>query len=188
MDKKPGILEKVKALKGKKGADTVIIIVIIAAIGFIYFSSYGTTGGSEEAEPTPTAKQSVQTADTEKRLAEVLSSIQGAGKVDVMITYESGTELVPAVNTETQTDTQDQESENGTESTTKSENTSSELVTVQNNGNSEAVVLRENEPKVRGVVVIAEGANDITVRMQLAQAVCTVLDVDQNSVDVFVMK
>ncbi len=49
-------------------------------------------------------------------------------------------------------------------------------------------MLREDQPKVRGVVVIAKGAGDISVRMQLAQAVCTVLDVDPSQVEVFVMK
>lgn len=187
MEKKLGILEKVRALKGKKGLDTVIVIVIIAAIAFIYFSSYSAPSGSGEEKPSDTAAQ-MQTVDLEKRLADVLSSIQGAGKVEVMVTYETGTQLVPAVNTQTETQIDEQDDQNGNQNTTKSENTSSELVTVENNGNSEAVVLREDEPKVRGVVVIAQGAGDITVRMQLAQAVCTVLDVDQNSVEVFVME
>ena len=187
MEKKQSILEKVRSLKGKKGLDTIIIIIIIAAIAFIYFSSYVAPGGTEEPEPSDPITAQPETADVEQRLSEVLSSIQGAGKVEVMVTYESGTELVPAVNTQTQTDVEEQDNQNGNQ-TTKSENTSSELVTVQNDGNSEAVVLREDEPTVRGVVVIAQGANDVTVRMQLAQAVCTVLDVDQSNVEVFVMK
>lgn len=186
MEKKPGIMELIRSLKGKKGLDTVIIVVIIAAIAFIYFTSFMGPAQTEEPAPTATPVQA-QTQDVEQRLALVLSSIQGAGKVEVMVTYESGAQMVPAMNTETQTDTQEQ-NQNGTQSTTKSENTSNELVTVQNDGNSQAVVLREDEPKVRGVVVIAQGAGDIAVRMQLSQAVCTVLDVDQTQVEVFVMK
>ena len=186
MEKKPGIMEILRLLKGKKGLDTVIIIVIIAAIAFIYFTSFIGSAGTEEPVPAATPEQA-QTIDVEERLARVLSSIQGAGQVEVMVTCESGAEKVPAVNTQTQTDKEEQ-NQNGGQSTTKSENTSSELVTVQNDGNSEAVVLREDEPIVRGVVVIAQGAGDVAVRMQLSQAVCTVLDVDQSQVEVFVMK
>ena len=188
MEKKLGILDKARSLKGKKGLDTIIVIVIIAAIAFIYFSSYGAPAETGQAVPSDSTTAQTQTVDIEQRLSGVLSSIQGAGKVELMVTYESGSELVPAVNTQTQTDVEEQDDQNGGQSTTKSENISSELVTVQNDGNSEAVVLREDEPKVRGVVVIAQGAGDVTVRMQLAQAVCTVLDVDQSSVEVFVMK
>ncbi|MFZ5975843.1 MAG: stage III sporulation protein AG [Bacillota bacterium] len=187
MEKKQGILEKVLALKGKKGLDTIIVIVIIAAIAFIYFTSFSTPSDSKEPAPSASAAKT-QTADLEKRLAEVLSSIQGAGRVEVMVTYESGAQIVPAVNTKTQTDVEEKDDQNGNQTTSKSENTTSELVTVQNNGSSEAVVLREDQPQVRGVVVIAQGAGDVNVRMQLAQAVCTVLNVDQSSVDVFIMK
>ena len=187
MENKKGIMEMLRSLKGKKGLDTVIIIVIIAAIAFIYFTSFVGQSDTEETVPKATPNRQAESADVEQRLARVLSSIQGAGQVDVMVTYESGSQKVPAMNMQTQTDTEEQ-SQNGSQSTTKSENSSSELVTVQSDGNSEAVVLREDEPKARGVVVIAQGAGDVTVRMQLAQAVCTVLDVDQSQVEVFVMK
>ncbi|MGI5908340.1 MAG: hypothetical protein ACOX8O_06885 [Christensenellales bacterium] len=186
MEKKQGIMKLLRSLKGKKGLDTVIIIVIIAAIAFIYFTSFAPPAGSGEPSPAPTPQQA-QAAGIEQRLARVLSSISGAGEVEVMVTYESGSQLVPAMNTKTQTDTQEQ-NQSGNQSTTKSETTSNELVTVQKEGSSEAVVLREDQPKVRGVVVIAKGAGDISVRMQLAQAVCTVLDVDPSQVEVFVMK
>lgn len=42
-------------------------------------------------------------------------------------------------------------------------------------------------PKIRGVIVIAEGAADISVRFSLAAAVSTVLGIDENSVEVFAM-
>ena len=180
--------EKISALKGKKGLDTLLVVVVIAAIAFIYITSYG--GSSNQNEKTvdtvaPAATQSVDDGDLEPKLESALSSIRGAGTVKVLVTYESGSELVPAMNTQTQTD-DEQKGDSG--SATSSENTKSELATIQKNGDSAAVVLREDAPKVRGVVVIAQGAGDVSVRMQLAQAVCTVLSIEQSKVEVFEMQ
>jgi len=187
MENKQGILDKIRALKGKKGLDTILIIVVIAAIALIYFTSYSAPAGEQEKEAAAEANAPAATpgTDLEEKLEKALSSIRGAGAVRVLITYESSAELVPAMNTETQTN-EETGSDDG--STTSSQTTRSEMATVQNDGDSEAVVLRENEPMVRGVVVVAQGASDVAVRMQLAQAVCTVLDIEQSKVEVFEME
>ena len=41
--------------------------------------------------------------ETEERLKSVLSCIRGAGEVEVMITYDTGAQIVPAMSTDTQT-------------------------------------------------------------------------------------
>ncbi len=187
MEKDNNFFAKLSFLKGKKGMDFILVIIIILAIIFIYFTTYASPSSSNEAEETPVdvSQVSSDTTDTEVRLSQVLSSIKGAGEVEVMITYESGAELVPAMNTQTDSTSQSQE-DNGT--TTDTQSTKSEMVTVESNGDSKALVVREDEPLVRGVVVIAQGAGEVSVRMELSQAVCTVLNIDQNKVEVFEMK
>lgn len=186
MEKDNNFFAKLSFLKGKKGMDFILVIIIILAIIFIYFTTYASPSSSNEAEETSVevSQVSSDTTDTEARLSQVLSSIKGAGEVEVMITYESGTELVPAMNT--QTDSTSQSEGEGT--TTNTQSTKSEMVTVESNGDSKAMVVREDEPLVRGVVVIAQGAGEVSVRMELSQAVCTVLNIDQNKVEVFEMK
>ena len=51
----------------------------------------------------------------------------------------------------------------------------------------EAIVLKELLPKVCGVVVVAEGARDVTVNMDIVSAVSTVLGIKQSNVQVFEM-
>jgi stage III sporulation protein AG len=49
-------------------------------------------------------------------------------------------------------------------------------------------VLTEIEPTVRGVIVIAEGAADVSVRVKLSNAVMTVLGISADRIEVFEMK
>ena len=125
--------------------------------------------------------------ETEERLKNVLSCIRGAGEVEVMITYDTGAQIIPAMSTDTQTGIT-QSSGTGTESVTENRTESSRPATVSQTGGNEAIVLTEKQPVVRGVIVIAEGAADITVRMNLQNAVRTVLGVDLSCIDVFEMK
>ena len=123
----------------------------------------------------------------EERLQEVLSNIKGTGKVSVMITYESSSEVVCANNVETQTNTVTEKSENGgiKESETVIENRSPITVGTQNN--ESALVVVEKEPKIKGVIVVAQGAENISVKMELQKAVETVLQVSPSQVEIFAM-
>ena len=121
--------------------------------------------------------------ETEERLKSVLSCIRGAGKVEVMITYDTGARIVPAMSTDTQTGITQ-----SAESVTENRTESSRPVTVSQGGGNEAIVLTEKQPIVRGVIVIAEGAADIAVRINLQNAVRTVLGIELSCIEVFEMK
>ena len=106
-----------------------------------------------------------------------------AGKVEVMITYESDGELVPAY----QREENENRSSNGTQES-YSLSSSNKIVTVYEQGTTTALILMKKKPQVKGVIVIAQGASDLTVRMSLSQAVRTVLQVSADRVDIFEMK
>lgn len=118
--------------------------------------------------------------ELEQRLMDTLSCVRGAGKVKVMITYDTGAELVPAMST----DVTSSVSEAG-ENQMRTE--SSSPVTAYRNGENEAIVLMEKEPTVRGVIVVAQGAADVSVRLKLQAAVQAVLGVEASRVEVLEM-
>ena len=62
-----------------------------------------------------------------------------------------------------------------------------EIVTINGSNGSVALVLREDSPEVKGVLVIAEGADDIGVKLSLLNAVKTILNVSLDKVDVYKM-
>lgn len=185
---KQGFFSKLmQRFKGKKKFELIIIIIIIIAIIAIFASSYIKPQENPATQPSVKAeeKTSDQTQDLEAKLEAVLSKIKGAGNVRVMITYESGPELVPAIDSSSQTSTQEESGQ--TTKTTITENEAQKPVTVQQDNGTQPLVITEKEPKIRGVIVIAEGAGDIRVKMDLLRAVQTVLSVDAECVDVFVM-
>ena len=117
----------------------------------------------------------------------MLSSIRGAGKVKVMITYDTSSRLVPAMSTDVQSGTTENRG-TGSESITQTRTESSRPATVSTSGGAETIVLTEIEPTIRGVIVIAEGAADVSVRLKLQNAVITVLGITAERIDVFEMK
>ena len=123
-------------------------------------------------------------ADLETRLRAVLSSIRGAGEVEVLITYESGTELVTALSTNVNSNCS--ETSDGEKSSTNTQTTEvSQPATVNGNGGNEPIILMEKQPVVRGVIVVAEGAADIRVKLDLQRAVTAVLDIPLSKIEVF---
>lgn len=147
--------------------------------------------GGEKAESTgdDTVKQYEQSdiEALEERLESILGSIRGAGRVRVMITYDTSSRLVPAMSTDVQSGTTENTSgESQSVSETRTE--SSRPATISGSGGTETIVLTEIEPTVRGVIVTAEGAADVSVRLKLSNAVMTVLGISADRIEVFEMK
>lgn len=136
---------------------------------------------------TKAAAEESGVAELEKRLEGVLGSIRGAGRVRVMITYDTSSRLVPAMSTDIQSGTTENTS-NGGQSVSETRTESSRPATISGSGGAETIVLTEIEPTVRGVIVIAEGAADISVRVKLSNAVMTVLGISADRIEVFEMK
>lgn len=107
----------------------------------------------------------------EEKLENILSEIGGAGKVAVAISVESGRETVIAKEITTS------KTENGTEIVEKP-------VII----NGQTVVLKELYPKITGVLIVAEGASNITVMTRMQQAAISLLDININQIEILTMK
>ena len=184
--KKDYLSKLVAKMKTNKRFEITVYVVLIGLAILVYFLA-ASPGGKEkntsDATSDATEQVSVGPQELETRLSKVLSNMQGAGKVEVMITYESGSEIVPAMNVDRQTSTET--SDDGSKST---QNESSTPATISGGSNNELIVLTELEPKIRGVIVVAEGADDYKVKMNLQYAVQTVLGVKANCIEIFSME
>nr|WP_317332391.1 stage III sporulation protein AG [uncultured Romboutsia sp.] len=121
-------------------------------------------------------------ATLEEKLKNILSQIEGAGEVDVMITYESSEEIQPAFNTNTTTEETKEVDQQGGERTVT---TSSENKTMITSTSNEPIVIKTNQPKINGVIVVATGAKDLTVKETLYSAVQTALQVQGHQVEIY---
>ena len=86
----------VDRLKANKRLEIAVYCGLGALCLLLCLPTYGGKKQKEEAKDTETVQQD----DLEQRLMDTLSCVRGAGKVKVMITYETGKEKIPAMNTD----------------------------------------------------------------------------------------
>lgn len=167
-------------IKGIKNIEIIIAAILVVAILLIYFMPGNDQGGLTK---NATVVSSDEEPEEAQRLAQTLSQIKGAGNVKVMITYESNGEIVPAY----QQDITESGNTSGNQ-VTYSKTQSNKIITVNQQGGAGALIIKEKKPEIKGVIVIAEGAADLKVKLSLYKAVQTVLQVNATKVDIFEMK
>ena len=122
----------------------------------------------------------------EADLASILSKIQDAGRVSVMITLESGAEIIPAKDESTSDKVTNEKDTSGGTRIINEKTTDDKIVfTAAQGGNSKPLIIKEINPEVKGVIVVAEGAKDSKVKLKISRAVQTVLDIPAYRVTVY---
>jgi len=158
----------------------IIILCVICLIAIILFLGVDNNSKSITSSIETSGQYEYQTtmqycSELESKLEKVLSQIKGAGQVSVMISVEGSPELVYAVDSDTKV------SNNSNGSTTT--NSSSPII-VQTNGTSGPLILTENLPTVKGVIVVSSGATDIGIKLDILSAVSTLLDISTEKISV----
>lgn len=184
-------IERIKKIKNIEYFIFILAIAIIIGLFGNWFQPKEDIQAVNENYDSSDTQQAVindEDSDQEYRLKKVLSTIKGAGRVEVMITYKSGAELIPAMNTvESNTETEERDSNGGIRKVSQVDS-NSQPVSMSTSEGTKPLITREVQPEVLGVIVVAEGAEDILVQMELQKAVQTVLGVDSNQVDIFIMR
>lgn len=157
------------------------ILLLAAGRGFSFF------GGDAPEEPSQETKQAAATDSdraTERRMAELLSKVEGAGQVDVMLTYRR-TEEKTVARDEVREETVTAEGGKTAEALRVE---SKAVLTEDRSGNTLPLILSAASPEVEGVVIVAEGGGDPTVCGALNQAAQALLDVPAHKIAVLKMK
>jgi len=121
----------------------------------------------------------------ERRLSEVLSLVQGAGRVEVMLTLSQSREIVLAEDvTSNESLVKEVDSAGGNRENHSLSKDMRTILIQSPRGGQEPIILREMVPRVEGVIIVAEGGDDVFVREALMRAARTVLGVDIHKVQV----
>ena len=124
--------------------------------------------------------------DLEARLEDILSTVRGAGTVRVLVTYATAGERVAA--TVSTRDASASETSGGATATRSEQSRETrQPATVTTEGGQSPIILVEREPEIRGVIVVAQGAADPAVRLDLQRAVQAVTGVPLSCIEVFEM-
>ncbi|MCR5809628.1 MAG: hypothetical protein K6G56_08760 [Clostridiales bacterium] len=163
----------IEKLRDNRKLEIAVYAALILTAAVIFVLSGGISCEGKERSETPEAVEIQQPRDPEEtleaRLERILGGISGAGRVRVMVTFETETAS---------------SGETGAASGGSSSLTGSYLFPSQGTAREET---SRASQRVRGVIVVAEGAEDISVKLALQNAVMTVLGIDPKAIGVFPM-
>ncbi len=171
-DRAKKLFEKLKKIKHIEIYIAVGFALVLAMVYFIFLSPNKTeedTGSTQIDATEQTFSSSEEyTSYLENKLKNVITSLKGVGDAKVMVTLEKGFEYVFATEEEIKT------SSNGTTITTVT------IVMVD----GQPVIKEEIYPIVEGIVVVADGAGDVGVRMNILSIIQTVIGVDNAKINI----
>lgn len=118
----------------------------------------------------------------------ILGQMDGVGRVDVMLYFESGEEQVPAIDITRSVNSTEETDNEGGKRVNNQNNDGSKVVMTNSGMKNEPFVLKVNKPKLTGVMVIAEGAGDEIIKFNISKAVSKLYDIELEKVYVYPMK
>lgn len=113
----------------------------------------------------------------EKKLTDLISSIEGAGGTKVMLTLESSSEAVYAQNDKTDMESDDENSE-------KISKENDYVLIKTDSSKEEALLLKIIQPEVKGVAVVCEGGDSIYVQQKIIETISAVFDINASKIKV----
>lgn len=129
-----------------------------------------------DGEISPTAPEQAVQPSLEESLARILGLIDGAGKVEVLLTSASGEETIYQT---------DEDLSSGERSADQRKDT----VLITGTGRVETGLVKQiNPPVYRGAIVVCQGAGDPQVRLAVVEAVMSVTGLTSDKITVLKMK
>lgn len=150
-------------------------VALVLLVG-LFLMMLPEVGDKETAQPVETKPAQTTEQDTAKQLSEILSQIQGAGKVEVMLTEASGAKTIYQT---------DEDDVSNTDSTSKRKTT----ITVTDADRNESGLIQQVDPPVYlGAIVVCQGADSPTVRLAIVEAVSAVTGLGADRISILKMK
>lgn len=162
-------------LKGAVYQYKYVILVLLIGIILMVVPSGRQTGKGSIDKPVPT-DNSPQEYSIERQLEEILSGIQGAGKVKILLTAATGQETIYQ---------SDQESDSGSESSSLRRKT---VVITNENRSQQGLVRQVNPPKYMGAIIVCQGADQAQVKLAMIEAVADATGLGTDRISVLKMK
>lgn len=188
-------------IKQKNISALIIILLVVIMIYFVvsYFTdvnnisnsvaTMNTEDGSNDiSNGGETAVTSEYEKEQEESLRNILKQIDGVGNVDVKIHFEGSEVKVPAVDNNTQKSTTEETDGDGGKRVNEQETEGGKVVMSSSGSGNEPFILETIKPKISGVVVVAEGADNSKIKYEITKAVSSLYNISLEKVNVFSMK
>lgn len=124
----------------------------------------------------------------EQQLKDALELILGVSDVKVVVNIDASEKQILEKNSVSTTQTTEETDPQGGKRTVEDASTNEQVVIIRNGDKEAPITVETRKPKVRGVLVVAEGAENIQVKKWIVEAVTRVLDVPNHRVAVMPKK
>lgn len=165
-----------------KAEKRVRILAVFGVLGILLlglseiFPKYQTEKKSEE---TKAQTETDFCTETEQKLSALIAQMEGAGRVQVMLTIESSDEKIYAA---------DEKTNAKNDGNTEQKSYDSKYVLVDGDSGDTGILLKTNAPKVKGIIIVCDGGDNPSVENQITNAVSAALGIGANRISVLKMK
>ncbi len=159
-----------------KADKKLLFIIVLGISGMLLLLLSGNTDSKKDEKNEGESIGFEEISESvEKNLTELIKTVNGAGKVKVMVSIDCLEEKTVAVNTERET------ADNKTD-------IKDEYVIIEKSQGTDGLVLKITTPKIRGVGITCQGAQSVTVRQEIIKLVSATLGIPVNRIWVAEMK
>ncbi|MDR0889361.1 MAG: stage III sporulation protein AG [Oscillospiraceae bacterium] len=169
----------VDALKKYKYA-ALVVLLGLALLLIPFGGNDEPTASTPEPQETLADSDALYAQEMEQRLTQMLLQVNGAGRVNVMLTLYSGSRTQYQTDTQISTDTG--------ENTTSSNEERKTVILSEGSAYDKAAVSATVYPQFLGALVVSEGADNAEVRLNLISAVSSLTGLSADKITVVKMK
>lgn len=193
-------MEKIKEkfIKKSNKFNYMIILIIIAGVMILavsYFNNssptflnYSNDTTLKENKKEENFNVSLTYQDKVKNeLKNILTKIKGVGDVEVIIHFEGGEELIPALDSEKSTTVTEERDSNGGNRVNNNNKDGTKVVMSNQGSSTQPLILKKYNPKIIGILIVAEGADDPKISYDLTKIVSSLYDISDSKVSVIPM-
>lgn len=177
----------------KKQLENIVVFIIILIVTVLIINSMWSGDETESKEnTTDTSKVLAQTSssnqdDLEGKLEDILESINGVGKVKVLIKYSESSTIVAMYNeTISESTTKENDGDGGSKDVKETEN-KKEIVYTDEDGTNKPITEKVVMPVIEGAIITAQGAGNANVKASIVSAVEAVTGLAVHKIQVFEM-
>ena len=168
----------------------IIILIVTVLIINVMWSSNDKKAENKSEDTTKVLAQatsSFEKDDLETRLEDILASIDGVGKVKVLIKYSESSSVVPMYNETTSESTTKETDGDGANKDVKETESKREIVYTDENGKNTPITEKVIMPVIEGAIVTAQGAGNANIKTSIVSAVEAVTGLAVHKIQLFEM-
>ncbi|KKI93011.1 stage III sporulation protein AG [Bacillus sp. SA1-12] len=208
MSSKDSLIQKLKSLLGQSNSKKpskyqYFVLVFVLGIAFMLISNLF-TGNDQENNALPVASTTTEEstevfkqtkgentrtisdyeAEYENQLKEVLETISGVGNVSVVVNVDSTGQKVVEKDSVSQSQVTEETDPEGGKRVVEDSSSDNKVVIIQDGEKETPIIVEMKKPEIRGVLIVAQGADNIHIKQTIIESVTRVLDVPSHRVAV----